>query len=75
MDALVSATRTNAALFQMEDRIGTIEEGKDADLILVDRDPLSDINVLTDAKNVYLVVKAGNVVKDLATGAEAVAGG
>ena len=37
MGAIVSATKTNAALFRLEDRIGTIAEGKDADLILVDR--------------------------------------
>ena len=44
----MSATRTNAALFRMEDRIGTVEEGKDADLILVDGDPLADVGVLVD---------------------------
>jgi imidazolonepropionase-like amidohydrolase len=63
MDAIVSATKTNAALFGMEDRIGTVEEGKDADLILVDGDPLDDIGVLVDGRNIPLVVKGGAVVK------------
>jgi imidazolonepropionase-like amidohydrolase len=64
MDAIVSATKTNAALFNMEDRIGTVEEGKDADLILVAGDPLADIGVLMEARNIPLVVKGGDVVKD-----------
>ena len=65
MEAIVSATRTNAQLFNMEDRIGTVAEGKDADLILVGGDPLADIGVLADAQNVRLVVQGERVVKDL----------
>ncbi len=64
MEAIVSATRTNAQLFNMEDRIGTVETGKDADLVLVAGDPLADIGVLVDAGNVRLVVQRGRVVKD-----------
>jgi imidazolonepropionase-like amidohydrolase len=64
MGAIVSATQTNARLFRMEDRIGTLEEGKDADLILVAHDPHTDIGVLADARNVQLVVKSGVVAKD-----------
>jgi imidazolonepropionase-like amidohydrolase len=64
MEALMSATRTNAALFCMADRIGTVEEGKDADLVLVDGDPLADISVLADSRNVRVVIKSGAVVKD-----------
>lgn len=65
MEAIVSATRINALLFKMEDRIGTVEEGKDADLILVRGDPLADVGVLVDAENVRLVVQRGRVAKDL----------
>lgn len=64
MQALVSATATNAALFRMQDRIGTIQEGKDADLILVAGDPVADPAVLVDASNIRLVLKQGAVVKD-----------
>jgi imidazolonepropionase-like amidohydrolase len=66
MEAIISATRTNAELFRLEDRIGTVEAGKDADLILVDGDPLADIGCLVDARNVKVVVKGGAIVKDLA---------
>jgi imidazolonepropionase-like amidohydrolase len=64
MQAIVSATRTNAALFRLEERIGTVEAGKDADLILINGDPLADIGVLLDASNVAMVVQRGAVVKD-----------
>jgi imidazolonepropionase-like amidohydrolase len=64
MEAILSATRTNAALFCLQDRIGTVEEGKDADLILVDGNPLDDIACLVDAANIPLVIKAGEIVKD-----------
>ena len=65
MGAIVAATRTHAELFGMLDRIGTVEEGKEADLVVVDADPLADIGVLADRDHVRVVVKAGVVVKDM----------
>jgi imidazolonepropionase-like amidohydrolase len=65
MAAIVSATKTNAELFGMADRIGTVQEGKQADLVIVDGDPLSDISVLADANRIRQVIKQGEVVKDL----------
>jgi imidazolonepropionase-like amidohydrolase len=65
MGAIVAATKTNAELFGMADRIGTLEGGKVADLIVVDGDPLADIGALTDASRVRVVVKEGAVVKDM----------
>ena len=62
--AIISATRTNAELFGLADRIGTIEEGKAADLILVRGEPLADIAILADPANVTVVLKDGVVVKD-----------
>jgi imidazolonepropionase-like amidohydrolase len=64
MAAMVSATKTNAELFRMEDRIGTVEEGKDADLVLLSGDPIDDIELFGDPKNVRLVVKQGDVVRE-----------
>jgi imidazolonepropionase-like amidohydrolase len=68
MGAILAATRTNAELFGMADRIGTVEEGKEADLIVVDGDPLADIGVLADRERVRVVVKGGVVVKDMDSG-------
>ena len=62
--AILSATRTNAELFGMADRIGTVEPGKLADLILADGQPLDDIAVLQDATNIVLVMRDGQVFKD-----------
>ncbi|MCH8350227.1 MAG: amidohydrolase family protein [Chloroflexi bacterium] len=64
MDAILSATRTNAQLFRMENRIGCVKEGMEADLIAIAGDPLGDIDVLADGDNVRLVIKGGQVYKE-----------
>ncbi len=63
--AILSATRVNAELFGLADRIGTIQVGKDADLILVRGQPLDHIEALAEPDNIRVVVKGGRVVKDL----------
>jgi imidazolonepropionase-like amidohydrolase len=64
MESLISATRTNAELFGMQDRIGTIEEGKLADLLVVEGNPLEDIAVLQDEKNLKIIMKGGRIAKN-----------
>ncbi len=64
MEAIISATRTNAELFGLENDIGTVEEGKLADLVAFDRDPLTDPATMADAERVRLVLKGGAVMKD-----------
>ena len=64
MSAIVSATQTNARLFNLEDRIGAVREGMEADLIAVAGDPLTKIELLNDASNVRLVIKGGEIVKE-----------
>ena len=64
MAAIVSATSTNARLFNLEGRIGEVREGYEADLIAVAGDPLADIELLADGANIPLVVKGGQVVKN-----------
>ena len=44
-----------------QDQIGTLEAGKQADLVLIDGNPLTDIN---DLLNVVLTVKGGRIVSD-----------
>ncbi|MEO8457405.1 MAG: amidohydrolase family protein [Chloroflexota bacterium] len=65
MEAIVSATRTNAELFGMQAEIGTVEEGKLADLTVFDRNPLTEPEAMADAERVRLVLKGGAVVKDM----------
>ena len=64
MESLLSATKTNASLFGMEEEIGTIEEGKLADLLVVDGNPLEDIAVLQDKGNLKLIMKGGRAYKN-----------
>ncbi len=64
MESLVSATRTNAELFGMEDDLGTIEEGKLADLLVVDGNPLEDIATLQKRDNIKLIMKEGRTIKN-----------
>lgn len=66
MASLVSATRTNAELIGMQDDLGTVEEGKLADLIVAKGNPLEDITVLQDPDNVPVVMQGGVTVKELA---------
>jgi imidazolonepropionase-like amidohydrolase len=58
--AIRSATIVTAELLNLEDRLGTLEDGMLADLIAVDGDPLSDISVL---ERVTMVIKNGRVEK------------
>jgi imidazolonepropionase-like amidohydrolase len=63
-EAILSATRTNAELFRREDELGTVEEGKAADLILVEGEPLDRVELLADPTCVPVVIQGGVVVKD-----------
>ncbi|MEZ4424583.1 MAG: amidohydrolase family protein [Gemmatimonadota bacterium] len=65
-DALRSATALNAEILGWQDRIGTLEEGKLADVIAVPGDPLRDIGVI---ERVRFVMKGGVVVWWEANGA------
>lgn len=67
--AIQCATQGNARIMHQEDRLGTIAAGKLADCIAVKGDPLSDPTVLDDPARVVLVVKGGEVVKDLLSSA------
>jgi imidazolonepropionase-like amidohydrolase len=59
--ALLGATRHAAELCGVGDRLGTIEPGKLADLIVVAGDPLEDI---TNLRRLRLVLKEGRIVSD-----------
>jgi imidazolonepropionase-like amidohydrolase len=66
MEAIVSATRTNAELIGMADRIGTVEPGKLADMIVVDGNPLEDLALFEQGlERVVLVMKEGRIAKDI----------
>jgi imidazolonepropionase-like amidohydrolase len=54
MEAIVAATSENARFFRISERLGSIETGKLADLLLVEGDPLADIHALRRVKGVML---------------------
>jgi len=56
MDAIIAATRNGAEALGLEDELGTIEEGKLADVIVIAGNPLADIGAL---KRVHVVIKGG----------------
>ncbi|MGI5838341.1 MAG: amidohydrolase family protein [bacterium] len=59
MDAIVSATSRAAALLGMNDQIGTVAAGYLADILILNSNPLTDINSISD---IHLVIKDGKVV-------------
>ncbi|MBE0431187.1 MAG: amidohydrolase family protein [Dehalococcoidia bacterium] len=65
MEAIVATTRTAAECLGWQDRVGTVEAGKLADVIITKTDPLGDICSLENADNIVLVMKDGRVIKDL----------
>ena len=58
MKAIQSATMETAKLLRIEDKLGSIEEGKLADMIAVKGNPLDDISIL---ENIEVIIKDGVV--------------
>ncbi len=56
--ALRIATINGARALGLSERLGSVEVGKYADLIVIEGDPLSNI---TDSRNVRWIVKAGRL--------------
>jgi imidazolonepropionase-like amidohydrolase len=61
MQIVVAATRDAAHVCRRADRLGTLETGKLADVLVVDGDPLADLQALT---HVRLVVLGGVIIRD-----------
>lgn len=60
MEAIVAATRITAEAYRRDD-LGTLQPGKSADLLVVDGNPLNDVGILYDRRNIKLVMKQGVV--------------
>ncbi|MDT3995778.1 amidohydrolase family protein [Mammaliicoccus fleurettii] len=65
MEAIVSSTKTAAECLGYDEDLGTIEEGKKADFILLEQNPLDDIAVLRDPNKIKVVAIDGKIVKDI----------
>lgn len=62
MDAIVASTKRAAQCVGLADRVGTIEVGKWADLLVVQEDLLKNIGVLTRRELISMVIKGGEPV-------------
>ncbi|WP_249150380.1 amidohydrolase family protein [Bradyrhizobium sp. JYMT SZCCT0180] len=75
-EALIMATSTNAELLAMSGlrnpypgKLGVVEEGALADLLLVDGNPVENIKLIEDpAKNFVVIMKDGKIYKNLLVG-------
>ena len=64
MEALESGSRIAAQVLGLENELGTIQEGKLADLVVVEGNPLGDVGVLLKPECVRLVMQGGLVFKE-----------
>jgi len=58
-DALVAATKTAAQALGLGEHVGTVEEGKLADLLIIDGDPVAEPGLLADPTRIWLVLRLG----------------
>ena len=58
-EALAAGTGTAAGALDLDEHIGTVTEGKLADLIVVDGDPLAEPHLLADPGRIWLVLQQG----------------
>jgi len=54
LEIIASATIENARFFRVEDRLGSVEEGKQADLLLLDGDPIKNLDAFYNISKVML---------------------
>jgi len=65
LEILRQATSTNAALLQQADKLGCIRPGAHADLLVVEGDPLKDINLLAaSGRNLRVIMRAGELIRN-----------
>lgn len=64
MEAVRAGTINAARVMRMDREVGSLEAGKLADVVVVDGNPLEDIDCLTSADHVRMVLKGGVVEKD-----------
>jgi imidazolonepropionase-like amidohydrolase len=62
MEAIVASTATAARLIGIQDSVGTLRKGMEADLVILKGNPLRRIDVLRDRDKIMGVMKAGKFV-------------
>ncbi len=64
LDVVRWATKHGAELMGRGHELGTVSEGKLADLLVVDGDPVADVTVLQDRSRLLAIIVDGRMVKD-----------
>jgi len=64
MQSIVATTKVAGECLGWQDRVGVVEPGKLADIVVARTDPLADIRSLEKGENIALVVMGGQIVKD-----------
>jgi imidazolonepropionase-like amidohydrolase len=62
-EALICATRSGAQLMGLGNEAGQVREGFLADLLLVDGDPVADVNILRSKDRLVAILKGGDPYK------------
>ena len=62
METIIAATKAGANMLKMEKVIGTLEEGKLADLIVLTKNPLDNIEYI-NRENMSIIMKNGEFIK------------
>ena len=65
MEAIIAGTKKAAESLGWEEKIGSIEIGKLADIVISKNNPLTNIKSLGDPNNILLVIKDGKIIKNL----------
>jgi imidazolonepropionase-like amidohydrolase len=65
VEAIRAATSSASTLLGLDHKIGSVEPGKLADLIVVDGNPLEDIALLENPNRILTVIQGGEIVKDM----------
>ena len=60
LDIIRAGTWENARFFRIEDRLGSLEAGKQADLLIVEGNPVEDIQAI---RNIHTVIQNGRVIE------------
>jgi len=64
MEAIVAGTQNSAEAIGLRDEVGTIEEGKLADLLIIEGNPLRDVRIFQDKENIRMVIMDGETVEN-----------
>ena len=62
LQAIKAATFTAAQVIRMDEELGSLDVGKYADIVILNKDPTNDITIFQDTENYSHVIKDGKIV-------------